>query len=48
MARERAARLGGHTRRHIPSPDEPLSVLVIGELADLTAYPSVQHHFARA
>ncbi|WP_430791715.1 FtsK/SpoIIIE domain-containing protein [Actinoplanes sp. G11-F43] len=38
VAQERAARLAGHTRQHIPSADEPLIVLVIDELANLTAY----------
>jgi hypothetical protein len=38
VAQERAARLKGHTRQHIPTTDEPLIVLVIDELANLTAY----------
>jgi hypothetical protein len=37
-ARQRAARLRGFTRQHIPTPDEPLIVIVIDELAALTAY----------
>ncbi|WP_344299978.1 FtsK/SpoIIIE domain-containing protein [Paractinoplanes deccanensis] len=37
-AQERAARLAGHTRQHYPTPDEPLIVLIIDELANLTAY----------
>ena len=36
--RGRTARLRGKTRQHIPTADEPLIVLVIDELADLTAY----------
>ena len=38
VAQERAARLAGHTRQHQPTPAEPLIVLVIDELANLTAY----------
>ncbi|WP_239676160.1 FtsK/SpoIIIE domain-containing protein [Natronosporangium hydrolyticum] len=38
VARERAARLRGHTRQHTPTTDEPLIVLVVDELAALTAY----------
>lgn len=38
VAQERAARLAGHTRQHEPTPDEPLVVLIIDELANLTAY----------
>jgi S-DNA-T family DNA segregation ATPase FtsK/SpoIIIE len=34
----RAARLRGRTRLHEPSPDEPLIVVVVDELASLTAY----------
>ncbi|MEU4693177.1 FtsK/SpoIIIE domain-containing protein [Actinoplanes sp. NPDC023714] len=37
-AQERAARLAGRTRQHTPTKDEPLIVLVIDELANLTAY----------
>lgn len=37
-ARDRAAKLRGRTRQHTPTPDEPLIVLVIDELANLTAY----------
>jgi hypothetical protein len=37
-AQERAARLAGQTRQHVPTVDEPLIVLVIDELANLTAY----------
>ncbi|GAA0907687.1 FtsK/SpoIIIE domain-containing protein [Virgisporangium aurantiacum] len=37
-ARRRAARLRGITRQHIPTVDEPLIVIVIDELAALTAY----------
>src|SRR5690606_36856068 len=38
VARQRAARLRGHTRQHIPTVAEPLIVLVVDELAALTAY----------
>ncbi|MEV6811892.1 FtsK/SpoIIIE domain-containing protein [Micromonospora sp. NPDC051296] len=38
VARERAANLRGRTRQHTPTQDEPLIVLVIDELANLTAY----------
>src|SRR5690606_27876582 len=38
VARERAARLRGHTRQHIPTAAEPLVVLVVDALAALTAY----------
>jgi hypothetical protein len=37
-AQDRAARLAGKTRQHVPTEDEPLIVLVIDELANLTAY----------
>ncbi|TDB75218.1 FtsK/SpoIIIE domain-containing protein [Micromonospora sp. KC723] len=36
--RLRAARLRGVTRQHVPTVDEPLIVLVVDELAALTAY----------
>lgn len=36
--RQRAARLRGVTRQHVPSIDEPLIVIVVDELAALTAY----------
>lgn len=38
VARDRAANLRGRTRQHTPTPDEPLILLVIDELANLTAY----------
>jgi S-DNA-T family DNA segregation ATPase FtsK/SpoIIIE len=38
VARERAANLRGRTRQHVPTVDEPLIVLIIDELANLTAY----------
>ncbi len=38
VAQARADRLRGHTRQHIPTPAEPLIVIVIDELAALTAY----------
>ncbi len=34
----RANRLRGHTRLHTPTPSEPLYVLIIDEIAALTAY----------
>lgn len=37
-AQDRATRLAGATRQHCPTPAEPLVVLVIDELANLTAY----------
>ncbi|MGW4946349.1 FtsK/SpoIIIE domain-containing protein [Actinoplanes sp. NPDC004185] len=39
----RAARLMGRTRQHVPTVDEPLIVLVIDELANLTAYLTDRH-----
>ncbi|RNH94220.1 cell division protein FtsK [Micromonospora aurantiaca] len=36
--RLRAARLRGVTRQHVPTPEDPLIVLVVDELAALTAY----------
>ncbi|SCL38808.1 DNA segregation ATPase FtsK/SpoIIIE, S-DNA-T family [Micromonospora rhizosphaerae] len=38
VAKDRAAKLYGRTRQHTPTPDEPLIVVVIDELANLTAY----------
>jgi hypothetical protein len=38
VAQDRAARLAGETRQHEPTLAEPLIVLVIDELANLTAY----------
>ena len=38
IMRGRARRLRGHTRLHIPSVDEPLIVLIVDEIACLTAY----------
>jgi S-DNA-T family DNA segregation ATPase FtsK/SpoIIIE len=40
VARDRAGRLRGVTRQHTPTPDEPLIVIVVDELAALTAYLS--------
>ena len=37
-AQARAARLAGKTRQHQPTPADPLIVLIIDELANLTAY----------
>ena len=38
IMQQRAQRLRGHTRLHRPSPDEPLIVLIVDEIASLTAY----------
>jgi hypothetical protein len=38
VAQSRADRLRGRTRQHIPTRDEPLIVIIIDELAALTAY----------
>src|SRR6185436_4247099 len=38
MAQERSQRLRGITRQHVPTVDDPLYLLVIDELAALTAY----------
>jgi S-DNA-T family DNA segregation ATPase FtsK/SpoIIIE len=38
---ERGHRMAGHTRLHAPTPGDPLHVLVIDELAALTAYADV-------
>jgi hypothetical protein len=38
VAQDRAARLAGETLQHQPTPAEPLIVLIIDELANLTAY----------
>ncbi|MFX0593483.1 FtsK/SpoIIIE domain-containing protein [Melissospora conviva] len=38
LARERAGKLRGKARQHTPTPAEPLVVLVVDELANLTAY----------
>jgi hypothetical protein len=38
VAQDRAERLAGETRQHQPTLAEPLIVLVIDELANLTAY----------
>ncbi|MFI5935951.1 FtsK/SpoIIIE domain-containing protein [Actinoplanes sp. NPDC051494] len=38
MAQDRASRLAGETRQHTPTLDDPLIVLFIDELANLTAY----------
>lgn len=38
IMQERARRLRGHTRLHDPSVDEPLIVLIVDEIASLTAY----------
>src|SRR6201997_1122984 len=38
VMQQRAQRLRGHTRLHSPSVDEPLIVLIVDEIASLTAY----------
>jgi S-DNA-T family DNA segregation ATPase FtsK/SpoIIIE len=38
VMRARANRLRGHTRLHTPTPSEPLFVVIIDEIAALTAY----------
>jgi S-DNA-T family DNA segregation ATPase FtsK/SpoIIIE len=38
VMQKRAQRLRGHTRMHVPSAAEPLLVLIIDEIASLTAY----------
>ena len=38
VMQERAARLRGRTRLHTPTTDEPLIVVIVDELASLTAY----------
>jgi len=40
VMRDRTQRLRGRTRQHVPTVDDPLYVLVIDELAALTAYLS--------
>jgi S-DNA-T family DNA segregation ATPase FtsK/SpoIIIE len=42
-ARARATRLRGVTRQHVPTPDDPLIVIIIDELAALTAYLTDRH-----
>ncbi|WP_239133335.1 FtsK/SpoIIIE domain-containing protein [Rugosimonospora africana] len=43
LMRERTRRLRGVTRQHIPTVDEPLVVIVVDELAALTAYLTDRH-----
>ncbi len=43
LMRERTRRLRGVTRQHIPTGDEPLIVIVVDELAALTAYLTDRH-----
>jgi S-DNA-T family DNA segregation ATPase FtsK/SpoIIIE len=43
VMRARTARLRGVTRQHEPTTDEPLYLIVIDELASLTAYLSDRH-----
>lgn len=43
VMRERTRRLRGVTRQHTPSTDEPLYLIVIDELASLTAYLTDRH-----
>jgi DNA translocase FtsK/SpoIIIE-like protein len=42
-AQSRAARLMGLTRQHVPNPADPLIVLIIDELANLTSYVTDRH-----
>jgi DNA segregation ATPase FtsK/SpoIIIE-like protein len=43
VMRARTARLRGQTRQHVPTSDEPLYLIVIDELASLTAYLTDRH-----
>ncbi|GAA1782543.1 FtsK/SpoIIIE domain-containing protein [Luedemannella flava] len=47
VAQARTARLRGKSRQHIPTPDEPLILIVIDELAALTAYLTDRQHKER-
>ena len=38
VMKDRAARLAGHVRQHTPTPTEPLIVVLVDEVANLTAY----------
>jgi S-DNA-T family DNA segregation ATPase FtsK/SpoIIIE len=38
LMKTRAARLAGHVRQHIPTPADPLIVVLVDEVANLTAY----------
>lgn len=38
LLQDRAQRLRGVTRQHVPSPDDPLVLVVVDEIAALTAY----------
>ena len=38
VMKDRAARLAGHVRQHTPTPAEPLIVVLVDEVANLTAY----------
>lgn len=38
LMRQRTMRFRGHTRQHVPTPADPLYVLIVDELAALTAY----------
>jgi S-DNA-T family DNA segregation ATPase FtsK/SpoIIIE len=49
--RERAEQLRGRTRKHTPNTDQPLIVIVIDEIASLTAYitdPALRHRITDA
>lgn len=51
LMRERAGRLAGRTRQHVPTPSEPLVLLMVDEVANLTAYlpdRKVRERFAGA
>jgi hypothetical protein len=43
LAQNRADRLAGVTRQHVPTEAEPVIVLVIDELANLTSYLTDRH-----
>jgi hypothetical protein len=43
LMRDRTRRLRGVTRQHVPTEDEPLIVIVVDELAALTAYLTDRH-----
>lgn len=40
VMKERTARLMGVTRQHVPTPDDPLILVLVDEVANLTAYLS--------
>ncbi|RIQ11125.1 FtsK/SpoIIIE domain-containing protein [Jiangella rhizosphaerae] len=51
LVRARSKRLRGHSRKHVPTADEPFVVLIIDELAYLTDYQDdikLKHQFNKA